>query len=506
MGSSIQQLSGNTREYGCSFAGVIFTASSTCDTDTNILNAAVTQYSAGQFACQPPTTGFTTAGTTVATSTATFTADLLDIQLASLGCSVFADEVLLSVSTAADCEAHARAVDAMLQVCSEAGGPPATASRLSCLGGPAVEFEALVAPSATSCNQVADGLNQLVARHDGGQPGKFGCSFDGSGSLISSETPPTTILGPGRRRKGAVARCVGRLQVRNGICAGVATEFTCERKGVSVFAPDGLCLWIEGDPDPTTPQVSTAPADTRAAPPGSRAAPQVLCSASVTRLSDSIQSYLDGAFTCIPPTEPPSTSSATGAPARTTTAALPTQTPLTRAVVNLLAEFNTGVACFTAETGGALVTRAPAIDTGSSFTVDLAFSARSAGYLVARSSPDGQRFFGLYMRSRGRGIYFYYTSSHDPTQQRKVSWGGLDVTDNNFHTLAFDVVGARDGTTTVVSLTVDGVVAGHRRLVGPILDCGEPSNRCITHLGQRQGGFATVGCIFSANYRYRNND
>ena len=128
----------------------------------------------------------------------------------------------------------------------------------------------------------------------------------------------------------------------------------------------------------------------------------------------------------------------------------------------------------------------------ASFSLELDFQVISAGYLTARAASDGQRFFGLYLRSKGRGVYFYYTAAGDPDRQHKVAWAGLDLTDGANHAVVLDI------TATSASLTVDGVSAGLKPLVGPVLDCGEPSDECITHVGQRQGGFGLTGCVSRA--------
>jgi len=177
----------------------------------------------------------------------------------------------------------------------------------------------------------------------------------------------------------------------------------------------------------------------------------------------------------------------------------------TRATRATRASLLTGKECFDANSGGLLLSSTPRV--GSSFGIDLTFKVKTDGYLIARSSSDGARHFGIYLRPDTNGVYFYYKTS-GITAQEKVHWDGLKLTDDIEHKLVLDVVTAANDSATA-TLTVDNVSKGTKALAGPVLDCGTESNECITHIGQRQPtgtdaatAWVITGCVSSAVLRF----
>lgn len=146
----------------------------------------------------------------------------------------------------------------------------------------------------------------------------------------------------------------------------------------------------------------------------------------------------------------------------------------------------------TAVSGGILVKGAPAIEGAPlSITVTATVPTGRSGYLVARATATGARYFALYVRTRNRGLNFYYRVSGSSVQHR-LSFAKVVISDGVSHTVG--VVASADNKVTV---TLDGNAVETASLQGEVEDCGVVAADCITHVGQRQGGFGLNGCISS---------
>eukprot|EP00039_Didymoeca_costata_P013762 m.214291 g.214291 ORF g.214291 m.214291 type:complete len:562 (-) comp15866_c0_seq2:169-1854(-) len=147
-----------------------------------------------------------------------------------------------------------------------------------------------------------------------------------------------------------------------------------------------------------------------------------------------------------------------------------------------------GTLCFTGT--GQLVTTAPLTGSFLRIETSVQITPGTSGYIMARSTETGARYFSLYVRSRNRGINFYYLyESNTGMTQGVAVFSFNNLQDGLFH----DVVCVVDG--VFVTLFVDGVSKGTQRLRGLVQDCGENSATCLTHIGQRQGGLGLTGCI-----------
>lgn len=117
-----------------------------------------------------------------------------------------------------------------------------------------------------------------------------------------------------------------------------------------------------------------------------------------------------------------------------------------------------------------------------------------SGYLVARSQIDGSRYFGLFVRNQNRGVNFYYLyddGTGNMVQGVSIFSTGA-LSDGESHDIELTVDGV------FVMLYIDSVMVGYRRLAGLVVDCGEHGDNCLTHVGQREGGFPLTGCVSSA--------
>lgn len=155
--------------------------------------------------------------------------------------------------------------------------------------------------------------------------------------------------------------------------------------------------------------------------------------------------------------------------------------------------------------GGLLIAAAPA--TGSVFRVAIVATipTRSFGYLFARSDSSGSRYFGLYVQPRHAGVVFYYRTAKSPpslssaqaSARFPTSMTGVRLADGEAHSVEVWV------TLSAVTLVVDGKSVGMATLDAPVQDCGAADRaNCITHLGQREGGYPILGgCIASALFQ-----
>lgn len=230
------------------------------------------------------------------------------------------------------------------------------------------------------------------------------------------------------------------------------------------------------------------------------------CADDAAELNAAYAAYSSGNFECEaspPPAKGTATITATATAATTTPTAMMTTADASDNLQILTADLlassnltdNAGApqACFGADSHGILVKSAPAV--GSSFTVSITVVLQpgKTGYLFARTDFTGFRNFGLYVRSRGRGLVFFYKAVGVRPQQ-SVLFSFNDLNDGEPHSITLIVE------RMVVALFVDGreQTAPNTALVGMVDDCGAASSDCITYLGQRQGGFRMSGCLSSA--------
>ena len=147
--------------------------------------------------------------------------------------------------------------------------------------------------------------------------------------------------------------------------------------------------------------------------------------------------------------------------------------------------------CFNGDVGGMLIAAAP--ETGSSFNLQIEVSVEPqlSGYIYAKTESSGFRFAGLYVRSRNRGLIFYYKAVGSD-EQKSVQFEFSTLGDGAPHRVELAVHNLE------ASLFVDGGAIGTQLLDGFVDDCGVPGPECITHIGQRQLGYPLTGCVSSA--------
>ena len=154
-----------------------------------------------------------------------------------------------------------------------------------------------------------------------------------------------------------------------------------------------------------------------------------------------------------------------------------------------------GVYCVGAGTkgNGLLVAAAPPVGSAFRISIEVTIASGGNGYLVARSDGAGSRYFGLYVRSKHTGLTFYYTvagSTNQLSVQFPAAVTGVDVADGFLHHVELWV------SFTDVTVVLDGISAT-KPLEGPVVDCGGGhSSACITHVGQREGGYPLEGGCF----------
>lgn len=124
--------------------------------------------------------------------------------------------------------------------------------------------------------------------------------------------------------------------------------------------------------------------------------------------------------------------------------------------------------------------------------ISAAVSKGSTGYLYAQSRSSGFRFAGLYVRSRNRGLIFYYKAV-ESSAQKSAKFTFSTLGDGAEHAIELAVAG------TKATLTVDSAAISEQTLDGNVDACGAPGPECITHVGQRQHGFPVTACVSSAS-------
>jgi hypothetical protein len=124
------------------------------------------------------------------------------------------------------------------------------------------------------------------------------------------------------------------------------------------------------------------------------------------------------------------------------------------------------------------------------------------GYLFAKTTSDGKRYLGLYASPTKKAAILYYKSMDNQWQSIEFA---VDVADGRDYRVLLTVVGAS------ATLSVDDVVIGGRAkalLGGGLVDCGAPTDECVTHIGQRASksskqskaylGYPFRGAVFDA--------
>ena len=164
--------------------------------------------------------------------------------------------------------------------------------------------------------------------------------------------------------------------------------------------------------------------------------------------------------------------------------------------------------CFEGDTG-LYIAAAPPLPEDFELELEFQLDVGSQGYLFSKGPADGSRFFGLYVRPGSLGIRVYYMVRGGDGRQRAVDLAGLVVNDGRRYNIVFTV--------SANTLLVDtnrrdqpGQGSGYERigepfvveLEGPVGDCGLPALNCLTHVGQRVGGYATDGCFFAGILRH----
>ena len=224
------------------------------------------------------------------------------------------------------------------------------------------------------------------------------------------------------------------------------------------------------------------------------------CAGDAARLNSVFAAYGSDTFACDGSGDGDNDASEGGALPESAPTAAPSTVavgPLITTDLLLLGGSSQAPLCFGANSAhlqGVLVAPAPAVSSSFAVEVSAALQPGKTGYLIARTDSTGFRYFGLYVRSRGRGLVFFYKAVGISAQQSILfSFPGID--DGEPHAIALAV----EGMTAV--LRVDGVAVGPqspRALAGLVENCGAASSDCITYLGQREGGFRMSGCLIAA--------
>ena len=371
--------------------------------------------------------------------------------------------------------------------------PPADV--LTCFQAPGAPF-AVLSEFNSRCSSIAGQINTMITDHDGGPSAGFRCSFDG---LLITPGSCTESVDSVSRLNGAIdAYLTGHFDCTR----TTSTTTTTPTTQAPDFCPADCCEYFDGCntcfcESGLTLGCSTRTCDTLAAP-----------------------ACLSSCPSPPPPPPPPQTTAAVlttpgPAPASTTAPAVEPKATTLAATTTLLTEVTSGSKgidllprrsqeledgsgieggdfCFNSDSGGLKILAAPAA--GSSFTLRIDASVRSqtAGYLYARARSSGFRFVGLYVRSRNRGMIFFYKAVGSSAQS-SVTFAFSELGDEATHSIELSVRGI------VATLSVDSVVVGSETLSGYIDDCGVPGPECITHVGQRQRGYPLTGCVSAAS-------
>ena len=154
-------------------------------------------------------------------------------------------------------------------------------------------------------------------------------------------------------------------------------------------------------------------------------------------------------------------------------------------------------------TQGVRITKFSRVTTNRfSFFSKFSLSPSSGGYVFAKGTVGGSRYYSLYVDT-DNSIMMYYrvpVASGTNAVTRFVTFTG-PINDG----LAHDILMVVQGTT--VSITLDGVSLGSQALYGPVDDCGDSdATDCLLYLGQRGdptgGRFYLTGLIYEARLFY----
>ena len=294
-----------------------------------------------------------------------------------------------------------------------------------------------------------------------------------------------------------------------------------------------LMLWTDraltGFPQPTTPSPTTQ-SPTTASPSTASPSTQSPSTQSPTTQSPTTQSPTTASpttaspTTASPTTESPTTASPTTASPTTaspttaspssaspTTASAMTQSPTTNSPTSasptsappvqafdllLPAHHNQAVArrpdgsyCFDGTNHLALNT-VPAVAGSFSLAVVVQLQANAQdGYVLAKSTAAGSRFYSLYVTSTDVRMYYRQQGSSSQHVQR---WT-VAIRDGAPHFVTLSVTG------TTAVLLVDGVLFPAATLLGQVADCGAIGSDCVLHIGNRAPGrFFLQGCLSRA--------
>lgn len=454
----------------CTFTGRL--ASTACAADLIRINNAITSFEEHNFKCtsnsNPATAPITTAPAITATTPSTVhqTPSTPAQQVAMLSCDQYefaGGQGLVTVNDPSECAHQTAFLDGMFDVCSLLNNdfvPPQ--DMLTCFEAPGATF-AVLGEFNARCSSIASRVNSVVANHDGGLSPGFQCTIDGL--LITPRTCTESTE--------SVSRLNGAVD------AYLTGEFDCTS---TTQAPTQLT---------TTHRTTTATETTATA-----------TSQTLTTTSSTTSTLTTATLT--------TTTSSTTVTFTTETATVPAACIANSNLFELQNGTSTTAPvddddgedeqqrsngfCFSINPvrGGVRVKCAPTA--GSSFKYSTIASVRSQmpGYLYARAASSGFRFSGLYVRSRNRGLIFFYKAVGS-TAQKSVMFAFSTLGDEAQHAIELSV----DGVTAVLS--VDSIVIGTRLLDGFVDDCGVPGPECITHVGQRYRGFTLTGCLSAAS-------
>lgn len=131
-----------------------------------------------------------------------------------------------------------------------------------------------------------------------------------------------------------------------------------------------------------------------------------------------------------------------------------------------------------AGTRGHLVNMSGTVSSSFSIVARVSQTPGTSGYILAKSTPTGSRYYGLWGTQNSGRVYFYYRTPGS-SNVRSVVWSNVNLNNGAVRNILFTVVD------DVAMLVVDGRDFGQRSLNGPVDDCGSPSPSCQLFVGQR---------------------
>lgn len=117
----------------------------------------------------------------------------------------------------------------------------------------------------------------------------------------------------------------------------------------------------------------------------------------------------------------------------------------------------------------------------STFTIQLTFTATRGGYLFAKSTYSGSRYYSVYLSRTSPTVHFYYRIVGSSTQRRVSFYHGL--TNGVEYSLQLTVNGTE--VTLSVSSPLFDFGSTTKRLEGIIDDCGPVGTDCVFGIGAR---------------------